>query len=154
MRWGQGQSITPGYILEDLGSFGLGPLDQWADRIMSDTTTQYIVEHYELWSQTGDDSFAIEWYPVIAKALRWLIQNADTNGQGLPYQLCASYDIINFQIYNTTTYNAVLYLTALQAGFRLATLVNDTATMALVQEAFIFGQAQIDALLWNSTYGR
>jgi non-lysosomal glucosylceramidase len=148
-KWGA--SIYPDdHIPEYLGAFSLSPLDQPGGRTMADTTTLFIAEMYELYSHTGDFDFLQTWYPTIKRALNWLTTNA--KAYGLPDHLVCTYDIINFGQYNTTTFNALLYLTALRAGREIATVVNDPAVVQQCDTAFSVGQAAMQTLLWNSTY--
>ena len=64
--------------------------------------------------------------PAAAAAINWTVTNAAETG--LPYKLYSTYDILWLDGYNTTAYNAFLYMTALKAGAAMASAVNDTAT--------------------------
>jgi GH15 family glucan-1,4-alpha-glucosidase len=59
---------------------------------------------------------------------------------------------MQFEQYNTTTFNSFLYIAALRAGTYLAGLFNDTDTATLTTAAASRAEAAMDALLWNSTY--
>jgi len=154
MKWGAGAGAGAGYVNEYLGSFGLGPFDQPGGRIMGDTTTLWIVEMWELWRQTGDFAFLSTWWPSIIRALQWQSGAACMNGplnQGLPFKLVCTYDIINFSVYNATSFNSLLHLSAMKAGVKLAAVMGDAATGALCEAAFATGQQAMRNLLWNST---
>lgn len=66
-------------------------------------------------------------------------------------QVC-TYDILDLQQYNTTTFNSMLHLAALKAGVYFATIFNDTATIAAATAAITRAEGAVQALLWNSTY--
>jgi len=150
-KWGEGQA-KDGHLWEDLGSFGLGPLDKWADRIMADTTSLWVVEQWEFWRNTGDKQYLQTNYPIITKAIQWMVNNANTNGQGLPYHLTCTYDIIDFEQYDTTTFNSMIYLATMRAGEEMAKVIGDTTGAAFANKAFKFGQQQVYKLLWNNTH--
>eukprot|EP00048_Salpingoeca_helianthica_P016203 m.230998 g.230998 ORF g.230998 m.230998 type:complete len:1044 (-) comp18208_c0_seq1:66-3197(-) len=150
-RWGEGQQ-SAGYLYEDLGSFGLGPLDQWADRIMGDTTSLWVVEQWELFSNTNDTAYLLQHMSIIRNAVRWMISNANTHNQGLPWRLVCTYDIIDFDQYNTTTFNSFIYLAALRAAQEMALAVGDQTLANTCTAAIRTGQAQLKALLWNATH--
>ena len=150
-KWAEGQA-TDGHLWEDLGSFGLGPLDKWADRIMADTTTLWIMEQYEYYINTNKTAYLASNYNTIKRALGWIMANANINKQGLPYKLVCTYDIIAFDQYNTTTFNSFIYLASLRAGEKIAQVMGDSAFVEIVQAAFAYGQSQLYKLLWNSTH--
>jgi uncharacterized protein (DUF608 family) len=117
---------------------------------MGDVTTLWILELFETYTQTGDLDFATELYPTAVKGLQWMVAQAQEIG--LPWHLVCTYDIIDFQQYNTTTFNSFLYIAALRAGVFFADLFNDTATASLASAAIVRADAAMDALLWNDTY--
>ena len=147
-KWGSGQA-TDGHIWEYLGSFSLGPIDEPGGRIMGDTTTLWVMEVFELWKHTGDEDFLQEMYPIAKKAMYWQIQNAAEIG--LPWHLVCTYDIIDFDQYNTTTFNSFLHLGMMQAMIRMATHLNDDQVVTDATNAFTRGQQAINTYLWNST---
>ena len=149
-KWASGQAACGGCIYEFLGSFGLGPLDVPGGRIMGDTTTLFVVEVYEYWIGTGDESLLAEFYPTVRTATEWAI--AQGGADGLPTHLVCTYDILDLDQYNHTTYNSFLYLAMLRATVEMATHLGDTATAAKAQTAIGVAQASMVRLLWNSTY--
>jgi hypothetical protein len=62
-------------------------------------------------------------------------------------------DIVDLEVYNTTTFNSFLHLAMMSAAVELANHVGDAATAAAAAAALARGQAAVTALLWNSTYG-
>lgn len=143
-------AAADGHINEYLGSFGLGPLDAPGGRVMADTTTLWIVELYEFWINSGDSALVQEMWPIAAKAIAWQIEACVQIG--LPWHLTATYDIINFEQYNTSTFNSMVHLASMQAGAKLALVVGDNATFAAATAAFTRGQLALETYLWNSTY--
>jgi hypothetical protein len=87
----------------------------------------------------------------VVTATKWQIQASALIG--LPWKLVCTYDILAMEQYNTTTFNGVLHLAAMRAVEELSKVVNDTATAAIASAAFSYGQASMQSLLWNSTYG-
>jgi non-lysosomal glucosylceramidase len=150
-RWAQGQQPA-GFLYEDLGSFGLGPLDKWGDRIMADTTSLWVVEQWELFLNTNNSAYMLQNLPTVRRAVDWMVANANTNAQGLPWRLVCTYDIINFDQYNATTFNSFIYLAALRAAQELGSAAGDRALVERCDEAIHTGQTQLRALLWNETY--
>jgi non-lysosomal glucosylceramidase len=149
-KWGSGQDPT-GFIYEYLGPFGVGPFDVPGGRIMGDTTTLWVVELLELYRNTGDGALLAELWPTATRAIAWLIGNAAP--LGLPERLYSTYDILWLDQYNTTSYNAFLYMAALRAGEELAAEVGDAATGAAATAALARAQAATQDLLWNATSG-
>jgi len=80
-----------------------------------------------------------------------MISNAKTNNQGLPYRLTCTYDIINFEQYDTTTFNSMIYLATMQACRSMAKVMGDSATLNLCTDALQVGQTNIIKYLWNNT---
>ena len=149
-KWASGQDAT-GFIQEFLGPFGVGPFDVPGGRIMGDTTTLWLVEVMELWKSSGDDALVQELWPAAAKAVAWLIGNASP--LGLPEKLYCTYDILWLESYNTTTYNAFLYMAALSAGRVLAEHVGDAATASAAAAALARAQNATAELLWYEPGG-
>lgn len=149
-KWGSGQDAS-GFIQEFLGPFGVGPFDVPGGRIMGDTTTLWVVELFEVWRETGDDALLAELWPVAARALGWLAENALP--LGLPEKLYSTYDILWLDTYNTTAYNSFLYMAALRAGGALAVHVGDTAAASAAAAALVRAENATQALLWNASGG-
>jgi len=150
-KWASGQ-MPEGYIQEFLGPFGAGPFDVPGGRIMGDTTSMWVIGLFEMWRHTGDDALLTELYPVVQGALSWMMNNSAP--LGLPEKLYSTYDILWLESYNTTAYNAFLYMSALSAGAALADRVGDAVTAATVATALTRAQAATQTLLWTGSYFR
>jgi non-lysosomal glucosylceramidase len=148
-KWAEGQTACGGCIYEYLGSFGLGPLDIPGGRIMGDTTTLWVTEVMEVWHNTGDEDLLMELYPYVQIATRWAIKQTST--LSLPLHLVCTYDILELERYNTTTYNSFLYLLMLNAATEMATHLGDTQLVTDATNAINLANAAIKNLLWNSS---
>jgi hypothetical protein len=109
-----------------------------------------VMEVLEMWRNTADEDFLQEMWPTVKNALYWQIKVA--SAIGLPLHLVCTYDIIDFDQYNSTTFNSFLHLAMMRAGLELAQHVGDTQTAADVSASFTRAQSALNALLWNSTY--
>ena len=146
--WGSFGQASDGHIVENIGSFSLGPVDEPGGRTMGDTSTTFVLELLELWQHTGDEALLADLWPSAARAVAWMVGNAAP--VGLPLHLVCTYDMMALEKHNTTTYNAFLYLAALRAASTLALHLGDIATQTLSDAAFARGQAAMEALLFSS----
>ena len=142
--------LPDGHIPEYLGAFGLGPLDQTGGRTMADTTTLWIVELYEMYINTGDLAVVEKYWPNAVAAIKWQIGACEQIG--LPWRLVCTYDIIDFQQYNTSAFNSFVHLAAMRAAGELARAVGDVPTAAAADAAFARGQGALDTVLFNTTF--
>ena len=71
---------------------------------MGDTTTLFVVEVFEYWIGTGDESLLAEFWPNVKIAVDWAIKQAGPDV--LPTHLVCTYDILDLDQYNHTTYNS------------------------------------------------
>ena len=77
---------------------------------------------------------------------------SETAPYGLPQHLTTTYDHFGFEKHRAVSYNAHIYLTALQAARRLAMVVGDAATLQAVEAALALStQAIVDDRLWNAS---
>ena len=135
-----------GHVVENLGSFSLGPIDEPGGRTMADTSSIFVLELLELWRHLADDALLVELWPSAARATAWMASNAQA--LGLPLHLVSTYDMLGIEVHNVTTYNSFLYLAAMRAASTLAAHLGDGATQALADAAFARGQAAMTELLW------
>ena len=157
--WGSwAQDAKDGHVYECLAGFGHGPLDHPSGRYMGDTTSIYVLEVYEMYMHTGNKTWVSETWPAVKKAIDWCISNANapapnaTEPYGLPQKITTTYDHFGFERHQSVTYNAHIYLTALNAAKVLATTAGDEASLAEIEKAFELTQKSIvDERLWNDT---
>ena len=121
---------------------------QYGGRVMSDVSTLFIVEVFEIWAWTNDTAFVEELYPAVRKAAKWQI---GISLLGLPPHLLNTYDLIELDAYQYATFNAVLHLLAMQATMKLAAHMTDWTLYDLANTSFHNGSALIESLLWNRT---
>ena len=77
---------------------------------------------------------------------------SETAPYGLPQHLTTTYDHFGFEKHRAVSYNAHIYLTALQAARQLAMVVGDAATLQAVEAALALStQAIVDDRLWNAS---
>lgn len=117
-------------------------------RIMSDSTSMFIVYVLELLRWSGDNVTLQLYYPVIKKAAEW--QMAVSLEYGVPQHLETTYDILGFPKYEISAYASVFHLLAMKASAVLATVVGDTAFAATCMTAFYRAQVAMDKLQWNA----
>jgi hypothetical protein len=118
---------------------------------MGDTTTLFVVEVAEVWHHTGDGAALRARWPAVARALGWLLANA--NATGLPHRLETTYDHFGFGSRDTVAYNAFVYMTALAAAGEMAAAMGDAPLEASAVAALAAARAAAKALLWNATAG-
>jgi hypothetical protein len=89
--WAHMQS-PGGMIQEVLGSMGgggriTGPMDESAGgRTMSDTTTIFILDTFQVYLNTGDLAFVKGTWPHLVQAAQWQVQRTK-DGNGFPHHL-------------------------------------------------------------------
>ena len=101
---------------------------------------------------TNDTAFLKELAPVALKALDWVI-DVGTGGSPLPKRQCCTYDIIQFEGYDHTSFNSMMYLAALRAGERLAGHLGAPALAVKCRAAYAAAVPYMNATLWNATHG-
>jgi non-lysosomal glucosylceramidase len=148
-EWASGQGAD-GMIQEYLASFNLGPMDQPGGRTMADVTTIWLLNLLDIYRNTGDVEFLQELWPVATAAFEW--QAGQAAPTGLPQHLVCTYDILDLQVYNTTTFNGMVHLAAMLAVREMATAVGDAATAAHAHQVYQYGVAATYGQLWNSTH--
>jgi hypothetical protein len=151
VKWGVAGQASDGHIQEYLGAFGLSPFDTPGGRVMGDTTTLWLLELFETYSNSGDLSLVLQLWPNAVRAVEWMLHNA--NASGLPSYLVTTYDHFGFETYNAVTFNAFVYLTSLKAVQELAAAVGDTATGAAAASGYARASEALLPWMWNSTLG-
>eukprot|EP01051_Picozoa_sp_SAG22_P001826 SAG22_NODE_75_length_22256_cov_45.062960_13_plen_232_part_00 len=157
--WGSwAQDPKDGHVYECLAGFGHGQFDHPSGRYMGDTSSIFVLEAYELYRHTANKTFLESVWPGAKRAINWCMDNANGNNAtegpyGLPQHITTTYDHFGFERHRAVTYNAHIYLTALNAAKALAAVVGDTETLAAVEKSYKFSQAGlVDARLWNDTH--
>eukprot|EP01065_Artemidia_motanka_P038717 TRINITY_DN47565_c0_g1_i1.p1 TRINITY_DN47565_c0_g1~~TRINITY_DN47565_c0_g1_i1.p1 ORF type:complete len:985 (+),score=290.16 TRINITY_DN47565_c0_g1_i1:57-3011(+) len=126
--------------------------DQPQGRIMSDSTSMFIIYVLELLRWTGDTATAKTFYPTVKRGAQW--QMAKSKDLGVPKGLQTTYDILRFpEKYQISAYATVFHLAAMRAAEELAIVVGDSAFAAECRTAFTRAQAAFDKLQWNAEKG-
>lgn len=147
--WGASQT-SAGYFQETLAAYQV-PFDTPSGRIMADVTSIWLLELYEIWLNAGDVAMLATFWPNASIAIDWMI--AASQPLGLPINLPCTYDLLHFENYNTTTFNAFVYMAALKAAAQLAASMNDSKVVNASTTAFVVAQAATQSLLWNASVG-
>jgi uncharacterized protein (DUF608 family) len=119
---------------------------------MADVTSSFLLESYELYLWTGNLTFLQQYYPTIQAAADWQIGIAKK--YGLPSYIIDTYDILGLNAYELATFNAAFHLVSMRACIALATIMNDTTSIAKCQHSFDVGRATLYDNLWTGTYFR
>jgi hypothetical protein len=85
------------------------------------------------------------------QAIQWQISAAAS--LGLPDHITCTYDIPDFEQYDTYPFAGFIHLATMLAAAELADIVGDANTSALARAAFNAGAAATAGLLWNATGG-
>ena len=127
---------------------------------MGDVTTVWTLHVYELYQHmaAGNNAdtanYLSQLWPTIQNGLRWQLNQCNNpQAMGLPYALVCTYDIEELEKFPTTTYNSFLHLAMMKAVMKMATVMNDTITYQLAEQAFNTGLTSMHNQLWNSTAG-
>lgn len=119
-------------------------------RIMSDSSSMFVVDVLELLRWSGDVDTVKLYYPTIVKIAKW--QMAKSAQYGVPVKLETTYDIIGFPRYTLSTYASIFHLLAMKATMELANFLGDTAFEAECTTAFHRAQSALDQYQWNATH--
>lgn len=114
---------------------------------MGDTTTIWLLGLWEMYRGTGDMGLLQDLYPYVPRAVQW--QAGVSQEYGLPSHLVCTYDILQLEKHNTTTFNGALHMAAMRAGAALATAMGDNATVAVANAAFDLAAAAMESLMWQ-----
>ncbi len=144
-----------GRIPHDLGKAQLDcPSDgTTAGAPWKDLATKFTLMAYRDVAWGGGTALLRRLYPHVKRAMLWEF-GTDRNGDGLPdNEGCDStYDLWPF--YGTSAYTAIIFLAALRAAERLATLYGDRAFARVCREWDRRGSARVEQQLWTGEYYR
>merc|ERR1719506_2310006 len=125
--------------------------DQPQGRIMSDSSSMFIVYLLELMRWSNDTRSLELYYPTAKRAAQW--QMDKSKEFGVPLGLETTYDIIGFPRYQLSTYASVFHLLAMRATMELALLSGDDDFAKICEAAWHRGQKAMDKLQWNAQGG-
>eukprot|EP00656_Telonema_subtile_P055540 TRINITY_DN8636_c0_g2_i1.p1 TRINITY_DN8636_c0_g2~~TRINITY_DN8636_c0_g2_i1.p1 ORF type:complete len:1042 (-),score=198.12 TRINITY_DN8636_c0_g2_i1:161-3286(-) len=127
-----------------------GVLDGGGGRVMGDVSTIYAIEALQLFEWTADEDFLQTLQPSVLRALDWVIK-IGTGGTPLPKRQCCTYDIIDFEGYDHTTFNSFIYLAALRACARLAEHWSNQTLATECSAAYTSAVPYLNSTLYNTT---
>lgn len=141
-----------GYIPHDLGRNRLdNPNDGTTHYPWKDLNPKYVLQVYRdvLWLK--DRKFLDKMYPSAKKAMEWSLRT-DKHGDCLPDNEGAdqTYDVWEF--FGTNSYTSSIFLAALLAFEKLATMKNDTTMARKCRMWFEKGRRSFISQLWNGKY--
>ena len=120
-------------------------------RIMSDSTSMFIVYVLELYKWDADVVTLKTYWPVIQKAVSWI--NSTALEFGVPYKLETTYDVLGFPKYELSTYASAFHILALMAARELGVAMQDASFARDCDVQIQRAQSALDALQWNVTEG-
>lgn len=144
-----------GMISESLSWGCMGPtghIDSGGGRVMGDVSSVFVIEALEVYTLTGDRAWLDRVTPAVLRAVDWLV-DVGTAGTALPHKQCCTYDLLDFQEYDHSTYNSFLYLAAMRACSELGGRLANTTLKAKCDAAYAAGTVAVNASLWNATDG-
>lgn len=120
--------------------------DRGCGRQMSDVSSMFIVYLLELYKWANDTEILEELWPVAKNATLW--QMSKSIEQGIPKNLCNTYDRLGPGRRDYVSYNAVFHLTAMSAAAHLAKAIGDDKFANNCTNALVRGQKALDTLQW------
>ena len=132
-----------------------GPMDESAGgRVMSDTTTIFILDTYQVFLNTADLAFVKGTWPHLVHAAQWQI-NRTLEGNGFPHHLQNTYDYLGLDKYPNAAYSGFTHMAAMRAMVKLAAAVSDHTDLAarcIASEKLC--AATMNTTLWTGTHWR
>eukprot|EP00947_MAST-08B_sp_MAST-8B-sp1_P005443 g5443.t1 len=121
-------------------------------RVMSDSTSMFIVYVLELLRWDGDEATARLYWPTIKRAAAWI--NGTAAQFGVPLKLQTTYDILAFpEQYELNAYASMFHILAMKATAALAAFMDEPDYAAACKAAVRRAQVAMDLLQWNATNG-
>ena len=120
--------------------------DKAEGRVMSDSTSMFIIYVLELYRWAADDTSLKLYWPTIKKAVEWHISTCEQFD--VPYKLQTTYDVLHFPEYDVSTYSSVFHMAAMRAAAELAKAMGDTDFAQTCTDSYQRAQAALDALQW------
>lgn len=119
-----------------------------------DLTSQFSFMALRAFFYSDDLNYLKEIWPSVKKALNYVLQERDMNGDCLPDMegVMCSYD--NFPMYGVASFVAGQFLAAVQAAIAAAEILNDGEAASKYKEVFKKGKEVFEESLWNGKYYR
>eukprot|EP00759_Apiculatamorpha_spiralis_P003226 PhF_6_TR11553/c0_g1_i1/m.18566 len=146
--------LPNGMIQEQLACGCMGGIDPnfeyGCGRVMSDVSSMFVMYVYELyrWWPQGPDVLK-SLYQNVKRAAQWHISVSTANG--LPAHLITTYDILELERYDASTYSNVFHMMTMKAMLTLSKAMGDTEFVATAQAALDRATLANEQLMWNNT---
>jgi uncharacterized protein (DUF608 family) len=109
-----------------------------------------IIKTYRDWKISGDDAWLKSVWPKAKQALEFAWKQWDPDRQGV--MTGVQHNTYDIEFYGANPLTACFYLTALEAGARIAEHLGDAASAGAYREIIERGRAYMDERLWNGGY--
>ncbi len=119
-----------------------------------DLPSQYVILSLLGFFWTGDRKYLDEMWPSIKKALDYVLDCRDPNGDYLPDMAGAMCTYDNFAMFGASSYVSSLWLAALMAAIEAAGVVGDAEAAARYSDVLGKARACFEEKLWNGSYYR
>ena len=119
-----------------------------------DLPAQYVVMVMRDFFWTNDKAYLQEFWPSIKKAISYVLNHRDLNGDQQPDMtgIMCSYD--NFAMYGMASYIQGQWLCAMASAMEGAKVMGDVASEKLYKQVFEKGRKLANEKLWNGQYFR
>ena len=93
VAWGTWAMNPDGHVDESLAYVNGRPMDTPGGRLMGDTTSIFVLELYEWYRNwgAGELDFVKSLWPSAVNATKWMVNNAQSQGLGLPTRVQTTY---------------------------------------------------------------
>ncbi len=116
-----------------------------------DLNPKFVLMAWRDFHWSGDGSFLKKIYPRAKKAIDWSLAH-DFDGNGLPDHEGADQTFDLWDMKGTAPYTASLFLAALLAGQKMASLLGDQRFEKACVRAFVRGRGSFERELWNGRF--
>jgi non-lysosomal glucosylceramidase len=140
----------PWFVVNQYAGTGPGQGPQRPDWL--DLPAKFVQQAHAYWTYTGDDGFAAEIYPVLARAMAHLGAR-DTDGDGIPDAtgLCTTYDAVDMR--GSAVYVAGLYIGACEAMAGFAHVLDTDEVESEWWDRAARARASAESELWMQDEG-
>eukprot|EP01052_Picozoa_sp_SAG31_P040847 SAG31_NODE_6029_length_2202_cov_1.383738_1_plen_448_part_00 len=114
---------------------------------MSSSDTGLIIEVYNVYVATADETFLTNMYPAVARCARWLVRRA--SAFGVPQGMQSTYDSWKLDTHDITTYSAHLHISAMKMAATLASARNDSTLAMACKGAASRAETTLASKLWH-----
>lgn len=125
-------------------------LKRWPDAPCADGQCGTILKTYREFLQSGDKAFLDDYWPEIKKAVNYIFEKWDQDGDGVMDG--AQWNTYDCDVYGKNSFIGTEYLAALRAAEEMAKIQSEEDLAAKYRERFENGRRVIEDELWNGEY--